>query len=301
MGTLRLSPAHAPQSTDYNIDATGWWDAAQQMLRNHNAGTVAEAYESGWFSMFPSFSAGDSEKLANWINDRLREEASSSSSPFKSLVSFVAPIVGKFFGPVGTVAGTVAGAALAPKSVEVAQITQAAPAYTEQPMNARDILRASLPVLSGTLGTQVTSILEAATRPAVISDSGTVSVASAPITQAGFPLLGALGLGAAASVALGAVRSIGGKILRFILPSGAAVSRASAVKLAKEVGLTAAATALGVSAVELAEAIMQEEGKPRRGRGITASQLRVTKRTIGKLERAHRDIARAARQHVGRR
>lgn len=303
MGMIRLSPGGELKQTDYNISGTtGWWEAAQAMLSAHNAGTVAEAYQSGWFSMFPSFSAGDSEKLAAWINDRLRDEAEKSSNPFKSLVAIAAPIVGKFFGPIGTVAGTVAGAALAPKPVDVQQLTQAAPAYSGDTMNARDILRASLPILSPALGDNVSALLAAAVAPAPAQNIVPMQQASIlPALPSLGGILGGLGAGAVVSGAIGVVRSVGGKILRFILPSGAAVSRKNAVKLAKEVGLTAAATALGVSAVELAEAIMQEEGKARRGRGITASQLRTTTRTIGKLERAHRQVARAARAHVGRR
>lgn len=75
------------------------------------------------------------------------------------------------------------------------------------------------------------------------------------------------------TVVRGAIRSARGLITRFVLPSGATVSRKQAVALAKQVGLDAAAVALGVTAVELAEAVMQETSRPRRRRGITGRQL----------------------------
>lgn len=113
--------------------------------------------------------------------------------------------------------------------------------------------------------------------------------------------LGAGGIGAAAGAAMGAIRSASGRLLGFITASGRRVSRRQAVRLAREMGITAAATALGVGAAELAEAVLDETKRGRRGRGITAAQIRTTTRTIRKLERAHAQIARVARAHVGRR
>ena len=116
----------------------------------------------------------------------------------------------------------------------------------------------------------------------------------------GLASLGLAGLGGAAAVAVGVLRTVGGRILGWILPSGAKISRPAAVSLAKQMGLATAAGAIGATIQDLAEAVMQESAHPRRRRGISASSLRVTKRTIGQLERAHKQISRAARAHAGR-
>lgn len=110
----------------------------------------------------------------------------------------------------------------------------------------------------------------------------------------------AISLGAAALAGtVGLVRSVGGRILGWILPSGAKVSSEAAVKLAKEIGLTAAATALGASVVDLAEAVMHHDKKKKHHRrGITAAQLRTTGRTIRRVERMHHTIARLASSAV---
>lgn len=114
------------------------------------------------------------------------------------------------------------------------------------------------------------------------------------------PLLGGVGraLGAAGGAVVGVLRSAGGRVLGWILPSGRRVTRKAAVAMAKQFGLIAAASALGATVEDLAQAVLDEEAKPRRGRGITASQLRTTRRTIGKVERAHKQLAQLARRHV---
>lgn len=142
---------------------------------------------------------------------------------------------------------------------------------------------------------------------AAIPDYGSLTGATALTPAGALPALGPLlqgaraGLGALGGLAAGAVgvlRSAGGRILGWILPSGRRVGRKAAVAMAKQFGLIAAASALGATVEDLAQAVLDEEAKPRRGRGITASQLRTTTRTIGKIERAHKQIARAARAHT---
>jgi hypothetical protein len=69
--------------------------------------------------------------------------------------------------------------------------------------------------------------------------------------------------------------------------------------MAKQFGLIAAASALGATVEDLAQAVLEEEAsKTRRSRGITGAQLRITRRTIGKVERAHKQLAQLARKHV---
>lgn len=130
--------------------------------------------------------------------------------------------------------------------------------------------------------------------------------AAPQVTQVAFPSLPALGgmaarlipgMAAAGAAAVGVIRSVGGRIIGWMLPSGQKVTRAAAVALAKNVGLSAAAGALGASVVDLAEAVMQEEGRKRRRTGISAAALTTTTRTMGRIERMHKRIAKAARSH----
>ncbi|HEX6158424.1 MAG TPA: hypothetical protein VFZ54_20535 [Burkholderiales bacterium] len=108
----------------------------------------------------------------------------------------------------------------------------------------------------------------------------------------------ALGLTGAVAGAVGVMRAVGGRLIGFILPSGVKVTRANAVKLAREVGIVAAASALGATTAEVAEAIMEEDKKPRRGRAITSAAVRTTTRTISRIERLHKKIAKVARAHA---
>jgi hypothetical protein len=113
-------------------------------------------------------------------------------------------------------------------------------------------------------------------------------------TPVAFPSLPAItgmfgAAGTAVRAAAGILRSAGGKILRVVLPSGVKVSRAAAIKLTKAVGYTSAAAALGITVQDLAEWVMQGERK--RGKGVTAAQLKTTKRTMTVVEKMHRQIA----------
>ena len=74
-----------------------------------------------------------------------------------------------------------------------------------------------------------------------------------------------------------------GKILSVILPTGQKINKKGMVKMAKEVGLTAAATALGLSVAQLAQVVVDESTKTRRGKGVTAAQLRVTRSTTRRV------------------
>lgn len=119
-------------------------------------------------------------------------------------------------------------------------------------------------------------------------------------------LMARLGGGAiarAGGAAVGALRSVGGRIVGFFTASGKRVSVKEAVMLAGNIGLSAAAAALAVDEAELAEAVMQELKKRGRGRarGISAAQLRTTRRTMRKIESMHRQIHRAAKSAVSHR
>lgn len=90
--------------------------------------------------------------------------------------------------------------------------------------------------------------------------------------------------------AAGVVRSVGGKILRVIMPGGRAVSRKRAVELAKRVGIDAAAVALGITAVDMAQMVLDDTSTKRRGRSITSAQLRTTRSTMRRVRAMHRQI-----------
>jgi hypothetical protein len=151
-------------------------------------------------------------------------------------------------------------------------------------------------------GAAAETLLQIALNRSATPDYG--PVAQAPLmTQAAFPTLPSLGslLGGAGRVvgaAIGAVRSVSGRVVGFILANGRRVSVKDAAALAAQVGITAAAATLGASETEVAEAVLAAMKHRGKGRGISAAQLRITRRTIGKLERAHKQIAKAARQHT---
>lgn len=84
-------------------------------------------------------------------------------------------------------------------------------------------------------------------------------------------------------------RTSTGKISGFLV-GGRRISRKSAVKLAKEVGIGTAAATLGIGAVELAQAILDESTTRRRRRGITARDLANARRVACKVSRMARDL-----------
>jgi len=63
------------------------------------------------------------------------------------------------------------------------------------------------------------------------------------------------------------------------------------VALARQIGIEAAAVALGITIVEVSEAFINETGKRRRARGISGRDIRVTRRTINKIRGVERDLA----------
>lgn len=91
-------------------------------------------------------------------------------------------------------------------------------------------------------------------------------------------------------LARGAGRLIASLLARASATLGKRISRAGVLSLTREVGIVAAATALGLTAVEVAQIIA---AKPtRRRRGITASQLTTTKATIRRIDSINQAIAR---------
>lgn len=92
---------------------------------------------------------------------------------------------------------------------------------------------------------------------------------------------GAAGLAAVGRGMFGLIRSATGRISGVRLGSGTFVSRKKMVALAKRVGIEAAAIALGITVVSLAEAIATTP--TRRRRGISAADIRRTRSTLRKV------------------
>jgi len=100
-----------------------------------------------------------------------------------------------------------------------------------------------------------------------------------------------VGGSAVLTMARGVVGFIAGLLARASATLGKRITRAGVLSLSREVGLVTAATALGLTAVEVAQIIAS---KPRRRRrGITASQISTTKATLRRIQSLDRAIAKA--------
>lgn len=121
----------------------------------------------------------------------------------------------------------------------------------------------------------------------------------APVAMPGGAVVG-MGLGLGALPALGGlvgralpsmfggavVGAIGGAVVRggrMIATAIGNISRKRVVAIAKTLGIQAAATALGIGAVEVAQMVLDEQGHKRRGGGVTGAQLRTTRKTMRKV------------------
>lgn len=111
-----------------------------------------------------------------------------------------------------------------------------------------------------------------------------------------FPALGALpALGGMVGRALPSM--LGGAVVGGVVTGAVAVGRRMistaigyitkerVVAIAKTLGIQAAATALGIGAIEIAQIVLDEEVKKkrRRGGGVTGAQLRTTRKTMRKV------------------
>lgn len=112
---------------------------------------------------------------------------------------------------------------------------------------------------------------------------------------------GAMTLRGTITGAIGVIRSATGKILRVIMPGGRSVSRKNAVALIKRVGIDAAAVALGISAVEAAQMLLDDVTTKRRGRGLSAANIRTAKRVCRTISSMQRSLAECARPRSVRR
>jgi len=69
-------------------------------------------------------------------------------------------------------------------------------------------------------------------------------------------------------------------VIRGVQTASGFFSRKNMVALARKVGLEAAALALGITIVDMATAVADEQRRPRRRRGISGRDIATTRRTI---------------------
>jgi len=97
------------------------------------------------------------------------------------------------------------------------------------------------------------------------------------------------------------VYSLSGRIRGIVARSGEFFTSAKVADLAQRFGLEMAAAGLGVGLLEVAQAVFshhRSRRRGRRGRGITARDMRTSRRTIRKLTRMHHELAHLAAQGV---
>lgn len=115
---------------------------------------------------------------------------------------------------------------------------------------------------------------------------------SRPPSQAGPTVRRAAAVPAIPFIAAGVRGIIGGLLGRASAAIGKRMTRQSVVSLINALGLTAAAAALGLSIEEAAQ-IFASTPKRRR-RGITARDIRTTKRVVGFTRRIQHDLGHLA-------
>jgi hypothetical protein len=103
------------------------------------------------------------------------------------------------------------------------------------------------------------------------------------------PSAGMSAIGQVARLAPGIIRTATGRISSIVLPTGTKFSARKAASLIRRVGLEAAAAALGVGVVQVAEILLTTQ-HTRRRRGISYAQLRNAKRVSCTIARMARDL-----------
>ena len=114
--------------------------------------------------------------------------------------------------------------------------------------------------------------------------SGAPKMSAMTLSMSGLPAIGR------AVMSRGILRTATGRISGVVLGSGQRFSRKNAAALIRKVGLEAAAVALGIGVVEVAEILLAESTKRRRSGGITAAQVRNARSTTCKVARLARDL-----------
>ena len=107
------------------------------------------------------------------------------------------------------------------------------------------------------------------------------------------------GMGGVVPMVIRGASLIAGLLARASAAIGKRITRAGVIALSRDVGIITAASALSLTAVEVAQIIAS---KPRRRRrGITASQIATTKATMRRVNSLNRAIAKACPPAAARR
>jgi hypothetical protein len=116
----------------------------------------------------------------------------------------------------------------------------------------------------------------------------------AQVMPAALPMVGPM-IGGAARMLGSLAVTAGGRIIGAFTGAGAFLRAKRIMSGVKVLGIGAASAALGISATEIAQIVLQEAQKKRHRKGISASALRTTKRVTRQLIRHHRDLAQLCR------
>lgn len=195
-----------------------------------------------------------------------------------------ASAIGSFLGGAGAAGSAAAAAAPVAEAAALPSLAEIGAYLPEVDMSLSSIFREAA---KSALGSVADSFLGTSggfngVGP-VISDSGPMygygGYSGMPAAlPAAFPMIGAMG-----GAALRTLPAIGGAVMGAGRAVVAAATKKNAVKLAKVLGVQGAATALGIGAIELAQWVIDDAKRKGRGRGVTAAQLRTTRRTMRKV------------------
>jgi hypothetical protein len=141
----------------------------------------------------------------------------------------------------------------------------------------------SVPLLTATAQPQPVAF------PSLPSILGTIGGAARAILPGASAVVGTVARGV-----VGLVRTAGGAIRGVILSSGRFVSRGKAVALARKIGPEAAAAALGITAVELAQMIVDDATATRRR--INPLNIKAARRAIRRIKSVRNVTATIERQ-----
>jgi hypothetical protein len=116
----------------------------------------------------------------------------------------------------------------------------------------------------------------------------------AQFQQAALPMVGPI-IGGAARMLGSLAVTAGGRILGAFTAGGAFLRAKRIMSGVKVLGIGAASAALGISATEIAQIVLQEAQKKRRSKGISPAAMRTATRVTRKIIRYHRDLAQLCR------
>lgn len=148
-----------------------------------------------------------------------------------------------------------------------------------------------------TLGSGIANVLGIGDAQAAITHtiggqpmSAATSMVESVLSKIGGPF-GAAVTSAGGAIVRGAAAA-GGRLMSVILPNGTKVTAKAVAALARRIGIDAAAVGLGIGAVDIAQAILQDDKRRARShrRGISWRDMNVTNRTMRKFHTMQRHL-----------